>query len=218
MAIQYDGASGNEGTVVQSGADTYSYLAQTGSGNVADVQLSGTGDANARYTTSEGYTFSPGVPAESEVWQVGNSDKATVEQISDSSTARIYQGLSYQSGDLDYAIGSGNEATIRQYAGSDDARADIYQGGSDNIATTLQTASLSTAMVYQDGTGNSSGVDQQSGSGHSATVTQYADGNSSSVLQTGTGNTATVGQYSNGNGSTVTQGGSANVAVVTQGN
>jgi hypothetical protein len=224
--IQYKGnvpkaaPLGNQATVNQIGADTYSYLAQGGSGNVANVSLSGTGDANPRRNSSSAYAGSPdpatGVAAESEVWQEGTANKAIVEQIADSANARIYQGTGIRAG---YTApgGSANEAAIRQYAGATDSRADIYQDGSLNLATTLQTASNSTAMVNQDGVGNSSVVDQQSGSGHSASVTQYADSNQSFVTQNGTGNTAVVGQYSNGNVSSVNQGGSGNLATVTQG-
>jgi trimeric autotransporter adhesin len=225
--IQYGGYAGqsgglnNQANVTQNGADTYSYLAQGGRDNVADVSLSGTGDPNPRRSSSSEYAGSPdpatGVAAESEVWQEGLSNKAAVEQIADSANARIYQGTDERNGYAAPGTGLANDATIRQYAGATDSRADIYQDGVANVATTLQTASSSTAMVRQDGLTNISLVDQQSGSGHVADVTQYANGNFSSVVQNGTGNTATVGQYSDGNVSTVNQGGSGNAATVTQG-
>jgi hypothetical protein len=222
VLIQYEGnvpvttGPKNEAFVTQTGADTYSYLAQGGKGNVANVTLSGTGDANPRRATSQEYTTgATGVAAESEVWQEGLSNKATVDQISNSSTARVYQGTGYPG----YSVpgGTSNEATIRQYAGSDNSRADIYQDGDLNKAVTTQTAASSTALVFQNGTDNFSSVDQQSGSGHSATVTQAMAGNDSWVTQNGTGNSATVGQYSANNQSTVTQGGNGNTAAVTQG-
>ena len=210
-------STGNQATVLQDGANTYSYIAQDGGNNVANVKLSGEGvNTSGRHTDSAGYVINE--PAESVVLQIGTGNAAYVDQISNHAESNVYQGTTFDGTAVNLADGSANNvANVKQNAGGDDSRSDIYQGGVGNIANTTQSSLGGLADVRQNGIGNASDIDQQSGSGHVATVEQYANGNDSSIIQNGTSNTATVGQYSDGNISSVMQSGSGNTATVTQG-
>jgi hypothetical protein len=80
------------------------------------------------------------------------------------------------------AGGTGNEASLRQLAGSSMAFSEIDQAGSDNVT-----------KVEQGGIANRSSV-IQTGDLNTALVGQMGSNNFSSVTQTGNGNTASVSQ------------------------
>ena len=174
-------ANGNSVKLVQSGSNNFSGTAQEGSGNLADIKVSGAGVSVAgRQATGAGYRNNE--PPETDVWQVSDNNKAFIDQASDASRVTIYQGLDQVTGGYELALGAGNYAKVTQTAAADRSRADVIQGGSDHIADVLQSGADNNSYVNQMGTGNT------------ATVSQLSDGNLSTIDQSGSANTATVTQ------------------------
>ena len=158
--------------------------AQEGSGNLADITVSGAGVSVAgRQATSAGYYNNE--PPETDVWQISDNNKAYIEQASDASRVTIYQGLEQPvQGQYGYnlALGGNNLADVTQNVGADGSRADVIQGGSDHTATVIQNGADSVSYLNQTGANNE------------ATVTQGGYGNDSFVVQGGSANIASVTQ------------------------
>jgi hypothetical protein len=174
-------ASGNTVKLNQSGSNNYSGTAQEGSGNLADIKVSGAGVSVAgRQSTGAGYRDNE--PPETDVWQVSDNNKAYIDQASDASSVTIYQGFEQTSAGYPLALGGNNLAKVTQTASADRSRADVIQGGSDHIADVVQSGADNQSYVNQLGLANI------------ANVTQASAGNLSFVNQTGTGNVAVVKQ------------------------
>ena len=179
-------ATNNSVTVNQTATSSNSLTttAQEGTGNIADIKVSGAGVSVAgRQTTSSGYYNNE--PPETDVWQISDNNKAYIDQASDASRVTIYQGLEQPvQGQFGYnlALGQNNYAKVTQTAGADNSRADVIQGGDDNIANVTQSGLNSISYLNQYGTGND------------ATVIQSSDNNQSFITQNGNGNMASVTQ------------------------
>jgi len=220
LALQVGGngtypVQGNVATIVQeaTATDSYSYVAQQGQNNKATVTLSGQGVTNAdpRYTTSEGYGANES--AESQVWQIGFNNSATVDQIADRASSVVYQGITRAYG---LSEGISNIADIEQLDGGDESTSIAFQGGAGNNVAVRQNSFGGASQIYQDGTNNMASLDQQSGTELTSLIVQTGSANTATTIQSGTNNDATVTQSNMGNISNVNQSGSNNTATVTQ--
>lgn len=222
LVIQYDagmdapggGGSVDNRAVVQQLAgsvDSYSYIAQSGSGNVAHAEMNGLGETTAapRYPDSAGYQQNE--PAESQIWQVGVDNRGVLIQDANQADSLIYQGFTTDGTfeGLNYADKSiGNMAHVEQTATATNASSEVFQGGEENFAFVFQTAmdvesdvrqsgDDNDAYVYQENDGQVSFVSQTGGqtSANVARVYQLTSANAvSSIVQNGNGNSATVTQ------------------------
>lgn len=223
-------AQSNLLSVTQSGADTYSYIAQDGTGNRATVNLSGTGRTKMRPSTALSDDdriayYQQNEPAESVIVQVGSGNDGSLNQNGNLNSSSIYQ------------VGSANLASASQSGNSNGN--DILQGAfsgvaTGNRATTSQGARSSYSYVQQEGSGNLADVAETTGnnlrssvvqagpnnapvSGNSATV-RLSNGNAA-VLTNGVSNESQISQQSAGNRAVaVIAGGNAarNTSVITQ--
>jgi hypothetical protein len=134
--------TGNTATITQTATATNNFAgtAQQGNGNTATAILSGAGVSVAgRQTTGAAYRDNE--PPETDIWQVSDNNVAYVDQASDASRVTIYQGIEQITPGMygyEYALGSGNQATVLQYAPADRSRADVIQGDNGNISNITQ--------------------------------------------------------------------------------
>ncbi len=187
---------------------------------------------------SANFAFAGSV-SNSDLYQNGNSNGATINQTTGTGTAsnssRVYQGDTYLN---DYNLSNNSVVNVTQIGGADTrTTSEIYQNDSGQNASVSQDArngGSQTSKIWQfQGSGNSATVTQisayatddqqsyitQNGSGQ-VTVTQYGPSDYSSVTQTAGGNSG--GGWTGGSawvalGATVNQSGtSVNTSYVTQ--
>ncbi|SEN20392.1 Curlin associated repeat-containing protein [Duganella sp. CF517] len=176
----------------------FSYINQSGTGNIASLMQNGAYESTIR------------------VEQHG--ERNMIDDRVEGSGALSFRPSQY---------GSGNVITTRRIQ-SGYAGLPIYQDGSDNRATvTYDNAFYSGIGIRQTGTGNEArgsmawtgfatdAYISQDGAGNLA-VTDIRESGGASTTQTGNANSAAVSQYTGSNGATVIQTGTLNTASVTQ--
>ena len=195
VANVYQYGDRNLSKVDQFGADNNgSDVNQTGNDN-RSIVVQGTNPGGA--TGNNTFVQQNGDSNQSYVFQQWHNNTAMSDQFGDNGMSQIWQA------------GSGNEAKLKQEAGSELNTSYILQGQGGVSDNNL-------ADVTQDGNNNESYVSQLVGDGNEAFVKQTGSYGDSTILQSGALNYANVEQSGVGDISFITQEGSNNEANVTQ--
>jgi len=194
--------NGNTATVTEAAngsADITAQVNQQGNGNIATISTSGTG--------VWGY-----------ITTVGNNSTATISQVSGNNAAGyIAQGFKTNTS-------NGNVATITQVETNGEWNNNNYAalpgGGGGfiwNDTNIAQDGALNQAIIYQQGSSNSSADIIQIGSGNTGSISQYSVAHNSlaSIEQYGTGNYASSSASGDAD-SSILQRGADNFAFTTQ--
>ena len=195
VANVYQQGDRNLSTVTQYGADNNgSDVSQIGDDN-RSIVVQGTSPGGA--TGNNTFVQQNGDSNQSYVFQQWHNNTAMSDQFGDSGMSQIWQA------------GSGNEAKLKQEAGSEFNTSYILQGQGGVSDNNL-------AEVTQGGNNNESYVSQLVGDSNKAFVKQTGSYGDSTILQSGALNYANVEQSGVGDISFITQEGSNNEANVTQ--
>lgn len=225
--------------------------------NVSNINQTGSGSSATQASVQQGggignqsdvmqtNTSGSGNPVEAYVNQFGTDNVSYVNQDIDDSVAEVFQtgtnnqgrveqlGIVNNFGSIDQT-GANNRSVIQQNLGG---------GGSDNIATSVQTSVFGLghdSVIRQTGSGSNASATQLGGGGESAIAqngglnqatyldigffnTSYmrqrrtgADGHTADVFQAGADNFSELGQDGSGNNAVVTQLGAFNNSDVQQ--
>ncbi|AUC82229.1 curlin [Lacinutrix sp. Bg11-31] len=220
LAIDLNGATGNQGEAIQTGNTNKLQVLQAGTNqssySVQDDGL-GTGDNRARIWQTGDVSGISGVENAADVRQLGSANESTSRQEGDFNEAVTRQGMK------DGGLSGGNRALINHGTAENGEYnyAMVEQDGQNNRSKTIQSWDNNEARTVQEGDNNMSGIRQKSGpngsAGNSALAEQYGNMNATKIYQDGHNNTARSVQEGEQNKSNQTQLGDGNTALVDQG-